>query len=294
MQGPDNQLELIKGPLFMLLSCVLFSIMGGLIRYLSIHDIHPFMTAFIRTFFAILFLIPTFYKVGVKGLKTERLGLHCFRGIMSAIAVISSFYAVSVIPLAVSTSYSFAAPVFATILAAIFLKEKIRLPRITAVIVGFIGVLILLRPGSAPFNSGVGAALIGAFTVAFAIICIRSLSQTDKPNVVAVYALLFTLPISFLVALTQWKIPDPELWWAVVMVGFCAALAQYSISKAFSQSEATAILPIDFTRLIFAATIGYIFYSEVPDFYTFVGASLILASAVYAAHREAVRKRNSL
>ncbi|WP_438994242.1 DMT family transporter [Pseudemcibacter sp.] len=280
--------------MFMLLSCVLFSIMGGLIRYLSINDIHPFMTAFIRTFFAILFLIPTFSKVGFKGLKTERLGLHFFRGVISAFAVIASFYAVSVIPLAVSTSYSFAAPIFATILAAIFLKERIRLPRITAVIVGFIGVLILLRPGSVPFNSGVAAALIGAFTVAFAIICIRSLSQTDKPNVVAIYSLLFTLPISFVVALTEWTIPKPELWWAVIMVGLCAALAQYSISKAFSQSEATAILPIDFTRLIFAAFIGYFFYSEVPDFYTFLGASVILASAVYAAHREAVRKRNCL
>lgn len=294
MQGPQNKLELIKGPLFMLLSCALFSVMGGLIRYLSLNDIHPFMTAFIRTLVAVLFLIPTFSKVGIKGLKTDRLGLHCFRGVMSAIGVIASFYAVSVIPLAVSTSYSFAAPVFATILAVIFLKEKIRLPRITAVIIGFIGVLVLLRPGSAPFNSGVAAALIGAFTVAFTIICIRSLSQTDKPNVVAVYALLFTLPISFLVALTEWKIPEPEFWWAVIMVGFCAALAQYSIAKAFSQSETTAILPIDFTRLIFATTIGYIFFSEVPDFYTFFGASLILASAVYAAHRESIRKRDNL
>ena len=294
MTGPDSKIEYIKGPLFMLLSCLLFSTMGGLIRYLSIHDIHPFMTAFIRTFFAIIFLIPTFSKVGIKGLKTERFRLHFFRGVMSAFAVIASFYAVSVIPLAVSTSYSFAAPIFATILAAIFLKERIRLPRITAVIVGFIGVLILLRPGTVPFNSGVAAALIGALTVAFAIICIRSLSQTDKPNVVAIYSLIITLPISFLVALTEWKIPPPELWWAVVMVGLCAALAQYSLSKAFSQSEATAILPIDFTRLIFAATIGYVFYAEVPDFYTFFGASLILASAVYAAHREAVRKRNSL
>ena len=294
MQGPQNKLELIKGPLFMLLSCALFSVMGGLIRYLSLNDIHPFMTAFIRTLVAVLFLIPTFSKVGIKGFKTDRLGLHCFRGVMSAIAVIASFYAVSVIPLAVSTSYSFAAPVFATILAVIFLKEKIRLPRITAVIIGFIGVLVLLRPGSAPFNSGVAAALIGAFTVAFTIICIRSLSQTDKPNVVAVYALLFTLPISFLVALTEWKIPEPEFWWAVIMVGFCAALAQYSIAKAFSQSETTAILPIDFTRLIFATTIGYIFFSEVPDFYTFFGASLILASAVYAAHRESILKRDNL
>ena len=186
-------------------------------------------------------------------------------------------------------------PIFATILAAIFLKERIRLPRITAVIVGFIGELILLRPGSVPFNSGVAAALIGAFTVAFAIICIRSLSQTDKPNVVAIYSLLFTFPISFVVALTEWTIPKPELWWGRdygrIM---CGTRTIFQFQRPFSQSEATAIVPIDFTRLIFAAFIGYFFYSEVPDFYTFLGASVILASAVYAAHREAVRKRNCL
>jgi drug/metabolite transporter (DMT)-like permease len=90
----------LSGPLFMLLSCVLFSIMGGLIRDLSIMDFHPFMTAFLRTLLAIVFLMPTFYKVGIFGLKTNQIKLHFFRGIVSAIAVISSFYAVTVIPLA--------------------------------------------------------------------------------------------------------------------------------------------------------------------------------------------------
>lgn len=288
-----DKAENLKGPLMMLLSCLLFSIMGGLIRYLSINDIHPFMSAFIRTLFAIIFLIPTFSKVGIHGLKTERLGLHFFRGMISAVGVLASFYAVSVIPLAISTSYSFAAPIFATILAAIFLKERIRLPRITAVIVGFIGMLVLIRPGYAPFNTGVAAALIGALAVSVTIICIRTLSQTDKPNVVAIWSLLFTLPISFAFALTEWTWPPTHIWWAVIAIGFCAALAQYSVSKAFSCSEATAILPIDFTRLVFAALIGFFFFDETPDLYTFTGASIILASAVYAAHREALRKKQA-
>lgn len=278
----------------MLLSCILFSVMGGLIRYLSLSDFHPFMTAFVRTLLAILFLMPTFYKVGLRGLKTNRLGLHLFRGIVSAIAVIASFYAVTVIPLAASVSYSFAAPVIATVLATIFLKERIRLPRISAVIIGFIGVLVLLRPGSEPLSTGVVAALISAISVAFAIICIRALSQTDKANVVAVYSLLVTLPISFVFAVFEWSWPNTEQWMVLVCIGICAASAQYSISKAFSYSETTAIMPIDFTRLIFSAAIGYFFYNENPDVYTILGASLILGSAVYAAHREAIRKRNKM
>lgn len=252
------------------------------------------MTAFVRTLLAICFLAPTFYKVGLSGLKTERLGLHFFRGMVSAVAVIASFYAVTVIPLAVSTSYSFAAPVMATVLAVFFLKERVRLPRIMAIIAGFIGMLVLLRPGTVPISIGVVSALISSVCVAFAIICIRTLSQTDKPNVVAVYSLLFTLPISFCFALTRWTWPTGDIWWILPLVGLCAATAQISISKAFSQAETTAIMPIDFTRLLFAAVIGYIFFDETPDIYTFIGASIILSSAVYAAHREAKRKQEMI
>ena len=278
----------------MLISCILFSVMGGLIRHLSLMDFHPFMTAFARTLLAIMFLAPTFRKVGLNGLRTTQLNLHFFRGMVSAIAVIASFYAVTVIPLANAVSYSFAAPVIATVLAVIFLKEKIRLPRIMAVIIGFIGVLVLLRPGSVPFTTGVAAALISAISVAFAIICIRKLSLTDKPNVVAVYSLLFTLPITFCFALFEWSWPTSEQWIILLLVGLCAAMAQFSISKAFSSSETTAIMPIDFTRLIFSATIGYLFFDETPDVYTFIGATIILSSAVYAAHREALRKKEAL
>ncbi len=291
MHSNEQPLETLSGPLFMLLSCVLFSIMGGLIRYLSITEFHPFMTAFVRTFLAILFLLPTFYKVGLSGAKTKQFGLHLFRGFVSAIAVITSFYAVTVIPLANAVSYSFAAPVIATVLAVFFLKERIRLPRILAVVTGFIGMLVLLRPGTLPFSSGVGAALISSVSVAFAIICIRKLSQTDKPNVVALYSLMITLPLSFVVALFKWSWPNTEQWMILLIIGFCAATAQFSISKAFSHSETTAIMPIDFIRLLFSALIGYIFYDETPDLYTFIGAAIILSSAVYAAHREAVRKK---
>ncbi len=293
MPSLEQHKENLNGPLFMLISCVLFSVMGGLIRYLSLTDFHPFMTAFVRTVLAIIFLIPTFHKVGIGGLKTSRMGLHLFRGLVSAIAVVASFYAVTVIPLATSVSYSFAAPVIATVLATIFLKEKIRLPRISAVIIGFIGVLVLLRPGMEPLSTGVIAALISALSVAFAIVCIRALSQTDKPNVVAVYSLIITLPISFVFALFEWTWPNGEQWLVLICIGVCAACAQYSISKAFSYSETTAIMPIDFTRLLFSACIGYFFYDEKLDFYTILGATLILGSAVYAAHRESLRKKET-
>ena len=293
MPSNEQRAETLIGPLFMLLSCVLFSAMGGLIRYLSIIDVHPFMTAFIRTVIALLFLMPTLHKVGLSGLKTKRFSLHFVRGLASGTAVIASFYAVTMIPLASAVSYSFAAPILSTIMAVLILK-RIRIPRIMSIIFGFIGMLILLRPGAIPFSSGVAAALVSALSVAIAIICIRSLSQTDKPNVVAIYSLIITLPFSFIFALFRWNWPTQEQWLILVLIGFCAAVAQFSISKAFSQSETTALMPIDFIRLIFSAAIGYMFFDETPDFYTFIGASIILTSAVYAAHREAKLRKVTL
>lgn len=287
MPSNEQRAETLIGPLFMLLSCVLFSAMGGLIRYLSVIDVHPFMTAFIRTVMALFFLMPTLHKVGISGLKTKRFSLHFVRGLASGTGVIASFYAVAMIPLASAVSYSFAAPILSTIMAVLILKERIHIPRIMSIMFGFIGMLILLRPGAIPFSSGVAAALVSALSVAIAIICIRSLSQTDKPNVVAIYSLIITLPFSFIFALFRWNWPTQEQWLILVLIGFCAAVAQFSISKAFSLSETTALMPIDFIRLIFSAAIGYMFFDETPDFYTFIGASIILTSAVYAAHREA-------
>lgn len=280
----------LNGPLYMLLSCVVFSILGGLIRHLAMMDFHPFMTAFIRTLIAIIVLIPTFYKVGISGLKSDKKPLHLLRGVASGSAAIAGFYAISVIPMANAVSYSFIAPLLTTILAIIFLKERIHLPRILSIIVGFIGVIILLRPGSVPFSTGVGAALYSAFAVAIAFVCIRSLSHTEKANVIAIYSLLITLPFSFVFALFQWSWPSLEQWVILIFIGIGAAIGQFSLSKAFSHSETTAILPIDFTRLLFAATIGYVFFNETPDYYTFIGAMIILSSAIYTAHREAKYK----
>lgn len=277
----------------MLLSCVLFASMGGLIRTLALMDFHPFMTAFIRTIIAIIVIAPTFYKVGFSGLKSTRKPLHLLRGIASGTGAIAGFYAISVIPMANAVSYSFAAPILTTILAVIFLKEKIHLPRILSILVGFIGVLILLRPGTLPFTAGVGAALYAALAVAIAFVCIRALTKTDKPMVVTLYSLLITLPISFIIALFRWSWPTIEQWGILVLIGVSAAIAQYSLSKAFSLAETTAILPIDFTRLLFTATIAYIYFNEIPDHYTFLGAIIILSSAIYAAHREAQNKIKS-
>ncbi|WP_138379582.1 DMT family transporter [Luteithermobacter gelatinilyticus] len=290
---PPQKNNVPLGTLYMLISCLSFSVMGGLIRYVS-DDVHPFLTAFYRTVIALLIMLPFFRTTGLReGLKTRKPGIHLLRGLASSFTIICTFYAVTVIPLADVMSYSFAAPIFATIGAVLVLGEKIRLPRIFAILFGFIGMLVLLRPGQMAINSGTVAALLSAITIAVTTICVRFLARTEKPHVITAYALLCALPVTFVFALPVWTWPGPGQLMVLVLIGGLASIAQICMSKAFSEAEASALMPFDFSRLIFSALIGYLFFDEATDIYTWIGASLIAGSALYAAHRERLRNKAS-
>ncbi len=290
--APLQKNNVMLGSAYMLTGCLTFSLMGGLIRELADGGIHPLITAFWRTFFALCIILPLFWKSGIiKGLKTDRLGLHLLRGTLSSFSVMANFYAFSVIPLAEAVSYSFATPIFTTILAVFILKEKIRLPRILAIAAGFGGMLVLLRPGHAPLSPGIAAALGAAVTVALAIVIVRILSRTDSPRVITVYSLLFTLPVSFVFALPVWVWPDGRTLLLLVFTGLLASITQLSLSKALFEAEASALMPLDFTRLIFSALVGYFLFAEQPGLNTYIGSAIIMASALYAAHRERINAR---
>ena len=283
---PQQKNNVMLGSAYMLIGAFSFSLVGGVVRELST-DIHPFMLVFWRTSIALVILLPILWTSGsLRNLKTKRFGLHFLRGAISSFTLIANFYAFSAIPLAEAVSYSFAAPIFTTITAIIFLKEKIRLPRILAVIFGFIGMLVLLQPGYQPINLGVIAALSAAVAIAFTIVLVRVLARTEKPQVITFYSLVCTLPASLIFALPVWSWPSWDNLLLVLALGVLAAVTQLSLSKAISEAEASALMPLDFTRLIFSALIGYFFFAEQPELNTYVGAVIIMASVLYAAHRE--------
>ena len=288
---PPQKNNVMLGSAYMLLGAFTFSLMGGVVRELST-DMHPFMMVFWRTSIALVILMPILWTSGsLRNLKTKRLGLHFLRGAFSSFTLIANFYAFSAIPLAEAVSYSFAAPIFTTITAVIFLKEKIRLPRILAIICGFIGMLVLLKPGYQPMNPGIIAALSAAVAIAFTIIMVRILARTEKPQVITFYSLVCTLPASLVFALPVWGWPTWDNLYLVVGLGILAAITQLSFSKALSEAEASAMMPLDFTRLIFSALLGYFFFAEQPELNTYVGAFIIMGSVLYAAHRERINAK---
>jgi len=281
-----------KGPLWMVWSCLLFVVIWGLIRVAS-ETMHPFVIVFYRTLFAVIAFLPFLFRHKLAVLKTTHLGQHALRGGFSFFGTLGLFYAVSVVPLAEVVAISYSAPVFAAAGVVLILKEKVHWRRIGAILAGFVGVLIVLRPGFQEFTPGLIAAVSGSFMLAGSLVVIKSLSSSDKPEIIALYSFLFVLPASLIVALFYWSWPSTVELMIMIIMGICVALAHTALAKAFVYSDATAVLPLDFTRMIFATILGVLAFGESVDVIAWVGAIVILGSTVYVAHREAVVGKNN-
>lgn len=282
-----------KGPLWMVWSCLLFVIIWGLIRVVS-EDLHPFVVVFYRTLFAILAFAPFLFRHGWIPFKTKKIELHALRGLFSLFGTLGLFYAVAHVPLADVVAISYSAPVFAAAGVILILKEKVHWRRIVAILIGFVGVLVVLRPGFRELDLGVMAAVGGSFALAGSLVVIKSLSGKDKPEAIALYSFLFVLPGSFIAALFYWSIPTLNEVLILIAIGILVAMGHTALARAFRYSEATAVLPLDFTRIIFATIIGVLAFNEHIDWIAWVGGGIILAATVYVAHREArVKKKKA-
>lgn len=270
----------------MIVASAFFAGMAGLIRYGS-QDLHPFQLAFLRSAFGILFMLPWLMKAGVGILRTSRIGLISIRGLMAAAAMFAFFWALSVMPLAEAVALSFTAPFFVTILAVVFLHEVVRARRWTAVAVGFVGAMIILRPGGGTVAWPALAVLFSALMMAGSVICIKKLSRTEPANAIYLWMVIYLAPITFVPALFVWRHPTWEQLGVAAGIGFAGTVGHLLMTRAFGMAETTALMPFDFARLIFSAVVGYLFFSQAPDLWTWVGATIIAAAGIYIARREA-------
>ena len=268
----------------MIVSCIAFASMWVMIRYAS-RQVHAFEIVFFRNFIGTLVLLPMLLaNPGL--LKFDKIRTHLRRATSGFIATIGTFYAVAHAPLATALSINYTAPLFATVGAVLFLGEKIHARRVTALAAGFIGMLIVVRPGALPMTPGVIAAMVSAVSTAFSIVAIRALVASDDSRAVAAWAfILMTIP-SLVVASFVWTWPPRDVWPLLGLIGTAAAIGQLTLSRAFALAEASAILPYDFVRFGLIATAGIALFGERLDTLTIVGGAVILASTIYLALRE--------
>lgn len=275
----------LRGALFMLGSGAAFAVMMALVRALA-PEIHPFEAAFFRNLFGVLFMLPWLTLAGTRVLRTGRFSIHALRAGFGLAAMLSLFYALGHLPLAETTALTFTAPLFATVGAAVLLGEKVRQRRWAATLVGFVGALIVLRPGRAAIDPVAFVALASAIFIAGAMLTIKSLSRTEHPNAIVLIMGLLMTPASLIPAAFVWRTPTGTTWILIALMGLAATVGQVCLTRAFRAAEASAVLPVDFSRLIFVSLLGYALFGERPDLWTWVGAGLIVAASVYIAHRE--------
>lgn len=276
----------LRGAVLMISSGAMFAVMMVLVRHVSA-TVHPFEAAFFRNLFGLVFMLPWLFRRGLGALATQRLGMHLMRALCGLSAMLCLFTALSLLPLAETTALTFAAPLFATAGAALIFKEQVRLRRWSAMTVGFLGVLIILRPGAEVVSPTALVALGAACFMACAILCVKSLSATERPEAIVCYFGLLVTPASLIPALLVWTTPTAETWLWFLLIGSTATAGQVLMARAFAAAETSAVMPFDFARLVFVSILAAVLFGEMPDAWTYVGAAVILGSSVYITQREA-------
>ncbi len=276
----------------MILGCAFLGSINVLVKFLS-GRVHPFEIAFFRTAGQLVFMLPWLFRRGFRVMRTERLGAHLARAVTGLSAMLSWFTVLSIMPVTEVTALSFTAPLFATVGAALLLGETVRLRRWSATGMGFIGALIILRPGVMEFTWASGLVLVAAALIATSALMVKSLSRTETPNAMVLYMALFMTPMSLVPALFVWETPDLDTFLWLVVLGGIATLAHLCINRAFAAADASAVMPFDFVRLPVAAGLAFVFFGELADLWTWIGAGVIFTSSFYIARRELLLNRET-
>ena len=269
------------------------AIMVSGIKLLS-QDLNPFIIAFYRCLFGVIIMLPFMIYNYPEAWKTHNIKLQFVRSAINVYSMISWFTAIGTLQLEKAAAIGFTTPLFTTILAIIFLGEVIRIQRITALIVGFIGILVVVRPGYIPFESGALWLLSAAITFSIVIIIVKKLTEKDSSLTTAFYQMAFMVPPTFLIALFFWESININQILLFIFVAIAGFITQFSFAQCLKMAETTFIMPIQFTKLIWLSLIGYFFFMEVPDIWTWIGASIIFSSILFIAYREAINKNSLL
>jgi drug/metabolite transporter (DMT)-like permease len=275
----------LRGVLLMFTSTFFFASMHASIRHVSA-TIHPFEIAFFRSLFALVVVLPWFVRLGLRPLRTRRFGLHAARAVFNVFAMLSFFFALSIAPLSEVAALGFTAPIFATLLAALVLRETVRLRRWTAIGVGFAGVLIILRPGFEQVGLGQLLVLFSSMIWACAFLVIKTLSRTDSSVTITSYMALLMIPLILVPAAFVWQWPDGgQLLW-LILIGVLGGTGQLCVAEALHQADTALVMPFDFCKLLWIAVIAYLAFGEVPDRFTWLGGAVVFTSVLYITYRE--------
>ena len=247
---------------------------------------HPAQTVFLRLLFALLLILPFAFRARLTFGKTQQLKAHMLRSAVGICAMWLWFISISLVPITDQTALSFLAPIFTTLGAMFFLREIVRIRRWLAIIIGLFGAVVIVRPGFAELSGGHLSAVGSAMMMGMSMLLIKYLTAKDSPLMIVFYSHVFMTVLAFVPAMLVWSHFPPELY--LYLTGFApfAFFGHFALAKAYSLADASFIAALDYARLPFAALIGWLMFAEFSDIWTWIGASIIFASAFYIVRRE--------
>ncbi|RCK37652.1 DMT family transporter [Thalassospira xiamenensis] len=280
-----NQPATIQASFYALSAAILAACFTLTIRFAT-EELHPYQAVFLRFLFGLLMIAPVVMRGGFAPLRTKRLPLLGLRGILSASEMCLWFLAVLYLPLAEATTLNFTVPLFGTILAALILRETIRIHRWLAVFVGFIGVGLIIQPGTAAMQPASLLPIAAAICMASAGLITKRLVATESTTALLFYLMLITTPVSLIPALFVWQTPSWHVLGLMVLAAAMMNVMQVCNVKALQLVDYSFFVGFSYLRLPIIAILALILFGEVPDIWIFPGGALIIAAAVYVALRE--------
>ncbi|MEJ0071489.1 MAG: DMT family transporter [Pseudomonadota bacterium] len=286
--------EVRRGIIYMIVSVFIFALANAMVKWL-VADYPITQVVFVRCLFALLpcgVLVAT--HGGLPVMRTKRLKDHALRAVSQFIGMVCIFTGFRMLPLADAVAIQFASPLFLTVLSIFLLGERVGLHRWSAVLVGFAGVLVMVRPGPGMFESGAIFALGNALISASVTIAMRRMSLTESSTALVVWQALFTLVLSACLLPFGWVTPDGFALLLMAGVGILSGVGQFCWTQAFRFAPAAVAAPFSYMAMIWALGIGYVVWGDVPTLPLLAGGVVVAGSGLYILYRETVRRRDAL
>ena len=243
----------------------------------GMRELNVFQLMFMRTIIGFFLLYPLIRaNGGFSVVKTARIHMHIARNLIHYGAQLGWFFALTLIPIGQVVAIEFTMPIWTAILAATFLGERMTIWKITAIVLGIIGVVVIVRPATGEVNPGQLIALAAAVGFGVSVAMVKSLTRTDATLTIMFWMLVVQSAVGFFPALYVWTWPPPHLWGWVILIAFCGTFSHYCMARAMLHADATVVIPMDFLRVPLTAAAGWLIYSERLDLFTVLGAALIL------------------
>ena len=272
--------------IFLIIISIIFGTLMGTFIKLAQEELNVFTTGFLRFFFGFLIITPYILKTKFKVFNTKNLKIHIVRSALNLPAMLLGFAALAMLPLEKMTAIHFIVPIIVTILAVIFLKEKIYLYRSIALVMGFLGMLIILRPGIIDISIGIYMALISSLIWSVVIILTKKVSKDDSAITILSHQYVYMSLFSFPLVIYFWEQPSLNTIIFILCAAMSGTVLHIALNHAYKLVDVTMTQPYSFLGLVVSSIIGYFVFSDKPDFYTWLGASVIFCGVLLISYRE--------